>query len=148
TVKVSPHDSNPWEYFWQTTVDIPFQVKVDGVLRTNWTLHQLNGEDTSGNSLFIGASRHIENDWSIYRASRSLDPGKVWRLRADLAPESGFAPEELFTFDAPAPPSGSFATEFANVRLNIGWVNVNMLSVELVEEPAGKRLIFVDAQDA
>jgi hypothetical protein len=148
TVKVSPHDSNPWEYFWQTTVDIPFQVKVDGVLRTNWTLHQLNGEDTSGNSLFIGASRHIENDWSIYRASRSLDPGKVWRLRADLAPESGFAPEELFTFDAPAPPSGSLATNFANVRLNIGWVNVNMLSVELVEEPAGKRLIFVDAQDA
>jgi hypothetical protein len=148
TLTVSPHDSNPWEYFWQATVDIPFQVKVNGVLSTNWTLHQTKGEDTSGNSLFIGASRHIENNWSIYRAFRSLDPRKVWRLRADLAPESGFPPDELFTFEIPAPPSGSFVTNFAGVPMTVGWVNVNMLSVELVEKPAGKRLVFVDARDA
>ena len=147
TVTVSPRDSNKWEYFWQATVNIPFQVRVNGVLKTNWTLHQVNGKDTSGNSLFIGAIRESRNDWSIYHAFRSLDPRKVWRLSADVAPESVFAPDELFTFEVPIPPAASFVTNFGGAELKVGWVNGNMLSVELPGNSAGKRLIFVEARD-
>ena len=146
-ITVTPTHSNRWEYFWQTTVNIPIQVKENGVLGTNWTLHQIQAEDVSGNSLFVGVAKQPVNDWMLLQGFRSLDPGKVWRVKADLARESEFPPEELFTFEVPVPPGGSFLTNFGSDVLKVGWVNSNMLAVELPEKPEGKRLIFVGARD-
>jgi hypothetical protein len=146
-VTVGQNHSNAWENFWQNRVTIPLQIAQDGVLLTNWGLHELRAEDSSGNSLFLGTEKSVENGWIVHRAFRSVDPGKEWRLRAGIAPDSAYAATNLFTLRVPIPLGAPFTTNVGGYPLKVGFVNVDMLSVDLLTKAPELRLAFVGARD-
>jgi hypothetical protein len=139
--------TNTWDNFWQNTVTIPVQITQNGVLLTNWGLHDLRAEDSSGNSLHLGAQKSVKDSWVVWKTFRSIDPARVWRLRAGLAPDSAYAPTNLFTVHVPVPPGAPFTTNVGGYPLEVGFVNMNMLSVELLTNSPSLRLAFVGARD-
>jgi hypothetical protein len=93
---------------WNHVVTVPFQVRRDGLLLTNWSAPYVRVEDASGN-------------WDYNLAShRSLDPRYVWKLDADFEPESDFQPENLLTVDLP-PPSSTVTSNLINIPVTISW---------------------------
>jgi hypothetical protein len=146
-VTVQPSHSNAWENFWQSTVTIPLRVTHGGVLLTNWSLHDLRAEDSSGNSLYLFAQKTVSEDGVLCRTFRSVDPAKVWRLRGGLSPDSPYATSNLFTLHVPIPLAASFTTNLGGHLLKVGFVNTDMLSVDLLNEAPDLRLVFVEARD-
>ena len=146
-VTVEPGHSNAWENFWQSTVTLPVRVTRDGVLLTNWGLYDLRAEDSSGNSLYLGVQKSVGHDGVFYRTFRSIDPAKVWRLRAGLAQDSLYATTNLFTLEVPIPLVAPFTTNVGGHPLKVGFVNTDMLSVDLLTNAPDLRLTFVGARD-
>jgi len=146
-VTVAQDYTNAWDNFWQNTVTIPVQVTQNGVLLTNWGLHDVRAEDSSGNSLYLGTQKSLKDGWMVFRTFRSIDPGKVWRLRMGLAPDSDYAATNLFTLHVPIPLGASFKTNVGGFPLEVGFVNMNMLWVDLLTNAPDLRLAFVGAQD-
>ena len=146
-VTVEPGHSNAWENFWQSTVTIPLRVTHGGVLLTNWTLHDLRAEDASGNSLHLGVQKSVRDEGILCRTFRSLDPAKKWRWRAGLSPDSAYATTNLFTLQVPIPLPVPFTTNVGGHPLTVGFVNTDMLSVELLTNAPDLRLAFVGARD-
>jgi hypothetical protein len=144
-VTVQPSHSNAWENFWQSTVTIPLRVTHGGVSLTNWSLHDLKAEDSSGNLLFLGVQKTANDDGIFCRTFRSVDPAKRWRLRAGLSPDSAYAATNLFTLQVPIPLAAPFTTNVGGHPVQVGFVNTDMLSVDLLTNAPDLRLAFVGA---
>lgn len=102
---------------WNHSVTTVFEVKSNGVALPNWGAPYVAVADASGN-------------WDyLLRSHRALDPRFVWRLEADLEPESDFLPASLATVGLSAQPF-SVTTNILNVPVTVfwdgSWVNVNM----------------------
>ncbi|HEV7923829.1 MAG TPA: hypothetical protein VGR14_00630 [Verrucomicrobiae bacterium] len=93
---------------WNHVVTVPFQVRSNGLTFTNWSATYVQVEDASGN-------------WDYNLAGhRSLDPRYVWKLDANLEPESDFPPENLLTVNLPKP-SSAVTVNLMNMPVTISW---------------------------
>jgi hypothetical protein len=146
-VTVELRHTNRWESFWQHTVTTPIRITENGVLLTNWGAHQLMVEDSSGNELGVGGPKRVQDGWIVYEGFRSADPSKVWRLRAGFALDSDYPATNLHTLTVPVPLARPFTTNVAGYPLEIGFVNTDMLSVQLLTNAPDLRLAFVAARD-
>jgi hypothetical protein len=146
-VAVETNHSNELQSFWATTVTIPFQLRENGIIQTNWNLHQLWLEDTSGNFLRIGGTTSIEGEWNVFRTFRSLDPRTVWRIRAGLAPRSGFATSNLLTLQITRAPAGTLTTNIGNRAFHLRWVNDRQVTVGMDPGDPDSRLSYAAAWD-
>jgi len=93
-------------------VSIPWQLKRNGVLLTNWSLRDLIIRDSSGNADYIGNKGSVSNGWMVDRAWRSPDPREVWKMQANLTEDSGYEAANVFTVHIPVLPDqkSSFET--------------------------------------
>ena len=148
-VTVEATHSNQWQSFWATTVKIPFQVRQNGIVRTNWNLHQVQLEDTSGNLLRIGGSTAVEKGWNVFTMPRSLDPRTVWNIRAGVAPASDFGPSNVFTLQVVLPriPAVPFTTNIAGYDFRLMWTSPRTVKVELDQKSLDTRLALAGAWD-
>ena len=139
-----------------TDRNVQFVVQQGGRIRvirngeavTNWGIH--SGSimwDASGNLEYFSSSKVITNDWMVHQLFRPLDPAKTWRFRANFALDSGFPQTNLFSFIVPWPLQGTIQTNLGGLPARIRFVNGDMLDVELVSQPADKRLTFISAFD-
>ena len=138
------HPNDIWEYMGL----LPVRVIRNGEAVTNWGIH--SGSimwDASGNLEYFSSSKVITNDWMVHQLFRPLDPAKTWRFRANFALDSGFPQTNLFSFIVPWPLQGTIQTNLGGLPARIRFVNGDMLDVELVSQPADKRLTFISAFD-
>jgi hypothetical protein len=133
---------------WNHRFDMPFQVRANGVVLTNWSTAHIEADDASGNWGINSMPAGFTNGWNLARGWRGLDPRFVWRLKVDFAPASQFRPESLFQFRVPVSLVSPILTNAAGIPLEISWVNQNMLSVQMLTKPEDLRLLFVDAKDS
>jgi len=143
---VRPEPINPVD-IWEPMALLPVRVTYRGQLNTNWGLHYGPMWDASGNHEAFTFGKVITNDWMVYRIFRVLDPSKAWRFNVNVAMDSDFPATNLFSFTMPWPYAGTIQTNVGGFPARIGYVNQNMLSVELITEPPETRLSFVGAVD-
>jgi hypothetical protein len=143
-VRVQPEPFNASD-IWKQSVSIPFQIRMAGMLLTNWDTHDLVIRDSSGNVDHFGSIKVVTNGWIIERVWRSLDPRKIWRIEANLAQDSDFTATNLFTLRIPVSLS-TLVTNIDGFPLR-GSLNDNWLSVELLTNKSDLRLSLVQAQD-
>lgn len=147
-VAVETNHSNELQSFWASTVTIPFQLRENGIIQTNWNLHQLRLEDTSGNFfLLMGGTTSIEGEWNVFRTFRSLDPRTVWRIRAGVAPRSGFAASNLLALQITRAPAGTLTTNIGNRAFRLRWVNDRQVTVWMDPGDPDSRLSYAAAWD-
>ncbi|HKX60794.1 MAG TPA: hypothetical protein VJS65_03105 [Verrucomicrobiae bacterium] len=147
-VTVEANHSNQWQSFWATTVTIPFQLREDGVLRTNWNLHHVFLADASGNFIrFLAHNATMEKGSKVFRTFRSLDPRTVWRIRAGVAAVSDFGPSNLFTLKILRSAAGSMTTNIAGHDFYARWTSDRTMTVELSHKPPDLRLALSRAWD-
>ena len=133
---------------WEQTVLIPWRITVDGNTLTNWNAHDVVIRDASGNADYFGVQKAVTNGWIIDRLWRSLDPHKVWKIKADFAQDSDFAAADLFAARLPYRFPGVMETNLGRYPLRFGFENSGMLSVELLAtNRTDLRLSFVRAED-
>jgi len=137
---IHPHD------FWENIASIPVRFKQNGQVLTNWAIQHSPVSDASGNSDWLGANKTMTNDWIIYRYSRPLNPRVPWRLPLNFALDSGFPETNLFSFIVPWPQANSIQTNLGQWPVRIGYVNTDMLDVELLTKGPDVRLTFVSAR--
>jgi RNA polymerase sigma factor (sigma-70 family) len=109
TVQVVSNYSND---IWNHVVTVPTEVRVGGVVMTNWGCLFGTWEDASGN-------------WgSVWQHHRSLDPRFVWKLEMDFEPVSNLKSENLATVDLPEP-GLTITTNVMDVPVTISWDGQN-----------------------
>jgi hypothetical protein len=134
------------QYIWEYKGLLPVRVNYMGQMRTNWGIQDGLIRDASGNLGHFSFSKVITNDWMVYRIL-PLDPTKAWRFQVNVARNSDFPATNLFSFTIPWPLTGAIQTNFGGFQVQIGYVNADMLNVELVSKPPETRLTFVKAVD-
>jgi hypothetical protein len=143
----SVHAAEPWE----DVAFLPLRFFSNGQVATNWGIHGRDGgdvRDASGNFERLASIEVITNDWLICRIFQPLDPAKVWRFRINVARQSDFLATNLYSFTVPWPLATPIQTNLGGIPVRIGYVNTDMLNVEMVSKPADLRLSFVKAVDA
>ncbi len=140
---ISPND------IWEHVALLPVRVSNRGQVVTNWGIQGGQFRDASGNydSFTFGSLKIITNDWTIYRMHRQLDPAKVWKFRVGFARDADFPATNVFSFRVTWPLSGPIQTNFGGWPVLIDFVNTDMLSVRLTNEPPQTRLTFIKAVD-
>jgi RNA polymerase sigma factor (sigma-70 family) len=152
---VSQTSDRDWENNWQSegcnrTVTIPWQLERDGVLLTNWGIRGLLMSDSSGNESYVGfMDRRGSNNWTLTRTWESPDPRKVWKVRAEVAEESGFDPANIFTIRVPVHRVAPFETNVAGYPFRIQFFRgIDSLSTELLlTNRTDLRLTLLHAED-
>ena len=132
---------------WENTAELPVRFTSNGQVLTNWGIHNGPTKDASGNRDSFTFSKVMTNGWCVYRMHRVLDPKVPWRFDVNFALDSNYPETNLFVFDAPWPMNGKTSTNLAGVPVTIGYVNTDMLAVELPGKPPHSRLSFVKATD-
>lgn len=103
---------------WNHVVTTPFQVRSNGLLLTNWSAAYAKVEDASGN-------------WDYNLAShRSLDPRYVWKLDADLQPESDFQHENMLTVNLSKSQS-PITVNHRSVPVTLSWKASDWIDVAM-----------------
>jgi RNA polymerase sigma factor (sigma-70 family) len=152
---VSQTSDQDWDNDWQSegwnrTVTIPWQLARDGVLVTNWAIRGLVMLDSSGNESGVGwMDRRGSNNWMVTRTWESPDPRKVWKVRAEVAEESGFDAANIFTIRVPVHRVPPFETNVAGYPFRIQFFRgIDTLSTELLlTNRTDLRLNFLHAED-
>lgn len=137
---------NPTD-IWTSMALLPVRVRNNGQVVTNWGIRDGRIWDASGNFDYFTFSKVITNDWMVNRMFRTLDPTKLWRFQVNFALDSSFPAANLFSFTVPWPLTGTIQTNLGGFPFRIGYVNTDMLSVELMKKPMETRLTFVIAVD-
>jgi hypothetical protein len=138
---IHPHD------IWENTAELPVRFTREGQVLTNWGIHYGPINDATGNRESFTSSKFVTNGWNVYRIFRLLDPKVPWRFDVNFALDSNYPEPHLFDFDAPWPMNWTISTNFAGVPVTIGYVNTDMLAVELPGKPPHLRVSFVNAVD-
>ena len=137
------HPIDIWEYL----ALLPIRITNNTQAVTNWGIREGTVEDASGNFDHFTFSKIMTNDWMVYRMFRPLDPTKPWRFNVKFAIDSDFPKTNLFSFVVPFGLTTSIRTNLGGQPVEIGFVNSDMLSVQLTNKPAATRLTFVTATD-
>lgn len=145
--ELSLKNRNDRDSFWNHTVNLLLRVQANGVTLTNWSAAHIEAEDASGNWDYLGTLTSVTNDWVLHEGWRGLDPRFLWKLEVDFSPASQFAAESLFRFQVPVSLPKPIQTNFADLPLEIDWVNQRMLSVKMLTNREDLRLLFVAAND-
>ena len=114
---------------------------------TNWCLHNIVARDGLGNFWYFGETVLGSNDWRYNMIWSGLDPSRVWKIEAHLARDSGFPAEDMCTVPLRVPLRSSIRTNLLGLPVQIGFVNSDMLAVEMLTNRADLRLSFVSATD-
>jgi hypothetical protein len=139
------HPTDIWEY----TAFLPVRVFRNGQWATNWGIPGGQVRDATGNyeSLNFGFTKRITNGWTEYRMHRPLDTSKVWKFRVSFARDSDYPATNLHSFTVTWPLTNAIHTNFSGLPVKIDFVNTDMLSVELTNNPAHLRLTLLSAVD-
>jgi RNA polymerase sigma factor (sigma-70 family) len=121
---------------WNHVVNIPIEVRTNGMVLTNWAMVYSHADDVSGNWEFLHTATH-----------RGLDPKYIWKIEMDVEPTSDFAPDQLYEFRVPVNLRGSIATNAAGIPLTISWVNQDMLSIQMPTNRTDVAVRLVMARD-
>lgn len=141
TIPIHPTD------IWEHTAELPVRFTRNGQVLTNWGIHSGPMRDATGNPDLFTFSKIVTNGWSVFRIFRPLDPKHPWRFDVNFALDSNYPETNLFVFDAPWPMTGTISTNIAGELVSIGYVNTDMLAVELPGKPPHLRMSFVDTVD-
>ncbi len=135
SVKTVPHLNND---IWNHMVHIPFEVRSNGILLTNWSAAYTHVEDATGN-------------WDLFASHRSLDPKHVWKLETDFEMTSGFSADQVATVDVPRALPPPLVTNVGGVPVSISWSTAGSGPVTLGAGFPTNRpdlsLSFISAQD-
>ena len=118
-----------------------------GLTVTNWRLADATFRDPYENHQFTGTSKTLTNDWQRYRLYGFLDPANAWKAQFGITKDADFSPDELCTFDVKYPLVGQTIEVCHGRRLQVAFVNTDMLSVDLLDTNANVRLTFIGAAD-
>jgi len=132
---------------WEHTAELPVRFTINGRVLTNWGIHYGPIQDATGNRESFTFSKSETNGWTVYHIFRVLDPRYPWRFDVNFALDSSYPETNLFDFDAPWPMNGKISTNLAGVPVTIGYVNTDMLAVDLPGKPPHLRVSFVNAAD-
>lgn len=77
-------------------VEAVFQVKQDGTNAVNWQPGQIETSDATGNHQNGGCNSHWDGDNLVADYQYGLWPGEPWKLRVELAKQSGYDDDELW----------------------------------------------------
>jgi len=118
-----------------------------GVTVTNWRVADTRFRDPYGNHVFMGTSKTVTNEWQQYRHWDFLDPANTWKAQFSITKDADFSADELCTFEVSYPLVGQTIEVCHGRRLQVAFVNTDMLSVDLLDTNANVRLTFIGAAD-
>jgi len=135
---------------WENMALLPLRFTTRGQAVTNWGIHGRDGgdvRDASGNFERLSSVEFFTNDWMMCRIFQPLDPARAWKFRINVARQSYFPATNLYSFTIPWPLATPIQTNLGGFPVRIGYINSDLLNVELLNKPADMRLSFVRAVD-
>jgi hypothetical protein len=118
-----------------------------GTALTNWRAADMIFRDPYGNHRRMNAPKSLHDDWQRYGLWGFLDPTHAWKLQFSVTLDAGFTADELCTFEVNYPLAAKKIETCHGRTLQVGFVNRDMLAVNLVDTNANVRLTFVEARD-
>ena len=134
---------------WEDTAFHSVRIFSGGQLATNWGIADGKVSDAIGNQdgFSYSFTKRITNDWTEYRMAQPLDPSKVWKFQVNFARDADLPATNLFSFTVNWPLTSPVQTNLGGMPVQIDFVNVTMLSVQLTNKPAQTRVTFIKAID-
>ena len=123
---------------------LPVRFSIGGKPAINWRLHSASIHDALGNHLATDFSSYWSNGWVWHPIERPLSPHVPWRFDAHVARFADFPETNLYTFRLNA--VKSVLTNFDGVATAISFGGLDVLKVELTNQPPDRRLSLVSAK--
>jgi hypothetical protein len=142
-----PQEPPPGSFAGMPIALLNLKISRAGLALTNWRVADTTWRDSYGNHQFINAVKTLTNDWQQYRVWRFLDRAHAWKVRFSVTKDTNFTPEELCTFEVKYPLPAPKIELCHGRRLQVSFVNTDMLSVDLLDTNENVRLTFIEVTD-